>query len=83
MHVGTESAADASKAAQALASALPGIVAAAQPGACLASLNISSALSRSTRVQVLPSVQEYAHALLCLTLLFSCAEKLACAYLCT
>lgn len=42
--MGTESVADIGKAAQALASALPGIVTAAQPGACLASLNMSSML---------------------------------------
>ena len=47
IHVGAESRADIGKAARALTSALPGIVTAAQPGSCLASVNISSMLSCS------------------------------------
>lgn len=43
--MGADSRADIGTAARALASAMPSIVTAAQPGACLASLNISSMLS--------------------------------------
>ncbi len=44
IHVGAESAANIRKASQAIAAALPGMLPIAQPGTCLASLNMSSAL---------------------------------------
>lgn len=48
VHVGADSSADISNAAWALASAMPGIMTSVQPGACMASLNISSALTYPT-----------------------------------